>query len=64
MDASLMSCLLCLISISVFIHVNFILKLCAMILTALAQGLIYACYIRTGEEEEQQQQQQDDDDYG
>ena len=42
-----MSCLLCLISISVFIHVNFMLKLSAMLITAVAQVTIYACYIRS-----------------
>ena len=46
MDASLMSCLLCLVSISVFIHVNFLLKFSAMLITAVAQIAIYSAVIR------------------
>ena len=36
-----MSCFLCLTSISVFLHVNFLLKGAAMILTAVAHVAFY-----------------------
>ena len=44
-----MSCLLCLILVSVFLHVNFLLKLLAMSATAAMQGLVYFRCIHDGE---------------
>ena len=45
MDASLISCLLCLVMVSVFLHVNFLLKLAMMVITAFAHICVYACYL-------------------
>ncbi len=40
-----MSVLLCLITVSVFLHVNFVLKAIAMAATAVAQIAVYFCCV-------------------
>lgn len=42
-DASMLSCLLCLVVVSLYQKINFLLKLCLMTLTALVQIVIYTC---------------------
>ena len=46
LDAAILSCLICLVTISVFLRVNFIFKLCLMTLTAIVQIVIYACILQ------------------
>lgn len=45
LDASLMSALLCLTSISVFLHINFLLKTAAMSAAAVAHVVVYFAYV-------------------
>ena len=42
-DASILSCLLCLVVVSLYQKINFLLKLCLMTLTAIVQIVIYTC---------------------
>ena len=44
-DAAVMSCLLCLISVSIFVRVNFLLKALAMIFTAITHLTLYFAHI-------------------
>ena len=54
LDVSILSCILCLVVISLYQKVNFILKLFLMTLTAIVQITIYTCISKT-----QQQQEKD-----
>jgi len=45
LDASLMSCLLCLLTVSVFLHVNFLVKLATMLVAGAAHLTIYTCFL-------------------
>ncbi len=45
LDASLMSALLCLTTISVFLHINFLLKTAAMSAAAVAHVVVYFAYV-------------------
>ena len=45
LDASLMSCLLCLVTVSVFLHVNFLVKLLTMLLAGTLHLTIYTCFL-------------------
>lgn len=45
MDASLISCLLCLVTVSVFLSVNFLVKLLAMVAAAAVHAAILACFL-------------------
>ena len=40
-----MSCLLCLLTVSVFLHVNFLVKLATMLLAGAAHLTIYTCFL-------------------
>ena len=42
-DASMLSCLLCLVVVSLYQKIHFLLKLCLMTLTALVQIVIFTC---------------------
>ena len=57
LEASTISCLLCLISISVFRRVNFLLKGFVMVFTAIVHLTLYFVCIATDEEEEMMQLQ-------
>ena len=50
LDASLMSCCLCLISVSVFLRVNFLLKGVSMGATAAAHVAVYFACVSDGQE--------------
>jgi hypothetical protein len=40
-----MSCLLCLVTVSVFLHVNFLVKLITMLVAGAAHLTIYTCFL-------------------
>ena len=45
LDTLILSCLLCVIVVSVFQRINFLLKLCLMTLTAIVQITVYTCVL-------------------
>ena len=51
LDVSILSCLLCLVVISLYQKINFLLKLFLMTLTALVQITIYTCISKTHQPE-------------
>ncbi len=48
MDASVISCVLTLVTISIFLHINYLLKLVTMVLTAAGHIAVYACLVAKG----------------
>ena len=53
MDASVISCVLTLVTISVFLHINYLLKLITMVLTAIGHLAVYACLVAKNVDEDQ-----------
>ena len=51
LDVSILSCILCLVVISLYQKVNFILKLFLMTLTAIVQITVYTCISKTQQHE-------------
>ena len=48
LDASIISCIITLVSTSIFLHINYIFKMVSMILTVIGHLIIFACFLADG----------------
>ena len=48
LDASIVSCVLILVIVSIFLHINYIFKLFVMVLTAVVHMLLFGCVLAKG----------------
>ena len=49
LDASIISCIITLVTISIFLHINYLFKLISMILTVVGHLMLFACVLADGE---------------